>query len=189
MNAQGTLFPRTNGIDTVEEGNGTLRIRRRVIDEVPGCLLFELSGDLHLYNLPFLRRHVEEAVADGFIRLVFDCAMVPHMYSPPIGYLASLGKELHSRGGDFVLARPSRSVQEVLQVLGLARWFTQAESVDEALALLAPADAAGAAGPFPKVFDCPICRKRLRVVREGRYRCRECKTVVVVEASGRFSIR
>lgn len=189
MNAQGTVIDRAKGPEASDEGESTIRISERIVEGIPGCLVFALRGYLDHYNTAHLRRHVADAMGRGFLRLVFDCERVSYMGSLPIGYLASLVKELGSRGGSFVLVRLSGRVQEVVQLLGLGRWFTQAQSQDEALALLAPQGSAEAAGPFPKVFDCPTCGKKLRVVRAGRYRCRECKTVVVVEASGRFSIR
>jgi len=169
------------------EEDGTIRITTQPIGAIPGCLLFTLEGYLDTYNTPYFQRQVSEAIRCGYVRIVFDCAQVSYMSSQPIGYFASLVKELRSLDGGFVLVQITRRVREVVQRLGLASWFPEAQTTEEALAFLSPEG--GRSGPFPKVFDCPICRKKLRVLRDGRYRCRECKTVIVVEASGRFSIR
>jgi anti-anti-sigma factor len=170
---------------TVEDS--TIQVRRREIEGLPGGLVLTLKGYLDTYNTPHFQRLVTEAIRSGFVRIAFDCGEVSYMSSQPIGYLASLVKELRSRGGGFVLLKLADRVQEVVQLLGLTSWFTQAQTTEEAFALLSPPGEGG--GPFPKIFDCPICHKKLRVVKQGRYRCRECKTVVVVESSGRFSIR
>lgn len=164
---------------------GSIQMQRREIEGVPGGLLLTLKGELNTYNTPDLQKQVSEAIRSGFVRIVFDCEQVPYMASLPIGYLVSLVKELGARGGGFVLVKVAERVLEILQVLGLASWLARAQTTEEAFALLAPEGG----GPFPKIFDCPICHKKLRVVKQGRYRCRECKTVVVVESSGRFSIR
>jgi anti-anti-sigma factor len=172
-------------VQTVEDS--TIQVRRREIAGVPGGLLLTLKGELNTYNTPYLQKQVTEAIRSGFIRIVFDCERVPYMASLPIGYLVSLVKELGTRGGGLVLVKVAERVLEILQVLGLASWLAQAQTTEEAFALLSPPGEGS--GPFPKIFDCPICRKKLRVVKQGRYRCRECKTVLVVESSGRFSIR
>lgn len=174
------------GVATVQATeDGTIQVRRREIEGLPGGVLLTLKGYLDTYNTPDFQRVVTEAIRSGFVRIAFDCGGVSYMSSQPIGYLASLVKELKSRGGGFVLLKLADRVQEVVRLLGLTSWFAQAETMEEAVAMLSPERD----GPFPRVFDCPICRKKLRVLKEGRYRCRECKTVLVVEGSGRFSIR
>jgi len=39
-------------------------------------------------------------------------------------------------------------------------------------------------GIFPKTFNCPICSKRLKASRAGRFRCSECKTILAIDNSG-----
>ncbi|MCP4178729.1 MAG: anti-sigma F factor antagonist, partial [bacterium] len=37
---------------------------------------------------------------------------------------------------------------------------------------------------FPKIFRCPICSKKLKASKAGRFRCSECKTILAIDNSG-----
>ena len=37
---------------------------------------------------------------------------------------------------------------------------------------------------FPKIFKCPICGKKLKATKPGRFRCSECKTILAIDNSG-----
>ncbi|MFQ3547304.1 MAG: anti-sigma F factor antagonist, partial [Termitinemataceae bacterium] len=37
---------------------------------------------------------------------------------------------------------------------------------------------------FPKIFSCPICSKKLKAVKSGRFRCSECKTILAIDNAG-----
>ena len=41
---------------------------------------------------------------------------------------------------------------------------------------------------FPKALKCPICEKKLRALRSGRFRCPECKTVLSIDELGTVSL-
>ena len=66
----------------------------------------------------------------------------------------------------------------------LEKFFRCTESEEEAVA--APR-ISGTAAVFPRTIDCPICEKRLRLVKSGRFRCPECKTILVIDESGSAS--
>ena len=34
---------------------------------------------------------------------------------------------------------------------------------------------------FPKIFACPVCSKRLKASKAGRFRCSECKTILAID--------
>jgi ribosomal protein L37AE/L43A len=38
---------------------------------------------------------------------------------------------------------------------------------------------------FPKIFSCPICSKKLKAVRSGRFRCRGCNSILAVNSQGK----
>ena len=37
---------------------------------------------------------------------------------------------------------------------------------------------------FPKIFSCPVCSKRLKATKSGRFRCSECKTILAIDNQG-----
>jgi hypothetical protein len=54
--------------------------------------------------------------------------------------------------------------------------------LEDALILMAPASSA--ADPFPRIFACAVCGRRLRTSKAGFFRCCECKTVLRVDETG-----
>ena len=44
--------------------------------------------------------------------------------------------------------------------------------------------AGGGTDLFPKIFQCPICSKKLKATRSGRFRCSECKTILAIDKAG-----
>lgn len=38
---------------------------------------------------------------------------------------------------------------------------------------------------FPKIFSCPVCSKRLKATKSGRFRCSECKSILAVDKKAR----
>ena len=41
------------------------------------------------------------------------------------------------------------------------------------------------ANAFPQVFACPICSKKLKATKPGRFRCSECKTILAIDGNAR----
>ena len=37
---------------------------------------------------------------------------------------------------------------------------------------------------FPKVFACPVCAKKLKATKAGRFRCSECKSILAIDNQG-----
>ena len=37
---------------------------------------------------------------------------------------------------------------------------------------------------FPKIFACPVCSKKLKATKAGRFRCSECKTILAIDNQG-----
>ena len=41
---------------------------------------------------------------------------------------------------------------------------------------------------FPLVISCPVCTKKLRSTRSGRFRCSGCKSVLAINDNGEVSL-
>jgi len=39
---------------------------------------------------------------------------------------------------------------------------------------------------FPKSVDCPICRKKLKASKEGKFRCPSCKTILFIDKEAKL---
>ncbi len=77
-------------------------------------------------------------------------------------------------------------VYEVFQLLGFSQFFNIKDSLEDAIKFFQGGGNSDASdnGIFPKTFNCPICSKRLKASRAGRFRCSECKTILAIDNSG-----
>jgi len=161
-----------------DEKNDSLKIQLQKIEEMEGGLMIYLTGYIDLYNSSYFKKCVEKVVEAGFVRIVFEMSGLYYITSTGFGAFTYLLKMVKPRNGDIVLQKIQPKVYEVLQLLGFSQFFHIKENLDESIAYFARHLEAPV---FPKVFTCPICSKRLRASRPGRFRCGECKTILVID--------
>ncbi len=167
-----------------DEKDDSLKIRLQKIDEVPGCLVLYLTGYIDTYNSNYFQKRVAKVIETGFIRLIFHCAGLNYVSSTGIGSFTAFLKAVKPRGGDLVLLEIQPKVYEVFQLLGFSQFFNIKENLEESVGYFADKGGGGQAGPFPKIFNCPICSKRLKATKAGRFRCSECKTILAIDNAG-----
>jgi hypothetical protein len=88
------------------------------------------------------------------------------------------------RGGDLVLLEIQPKVYEVFQLLGFSQFFNIKDNLDESVDFFRAGNPVEKANVFPKIFSCPICSKKLKAVKPGRFRCSECKTILAIDNAG-----
>ncbi|WP_028972692.1 STAS domain-containing protein [Spirochaeta cellobiosiphila] len=167
-----------------DEKDDSLKIRLQKIDQVEGCLVLYLTGYIDTYNSNFFQKRVTKAVEAGYINMIFHCGGLNYVSSTGIGSFTAFLKAVKPRGGDLVLLEIQPKVYEVFQLLGFSQFFNIKENLDEAVEYFSHDDKAGATGTFPKIFKCPICSKKLKATKPGRFRCSECKTILAIDNSG-----
>ena len=151
-------------------------------------LVMALNGYIDTYNSPFFQKQVQRVIEAGFIRLIFDCSALSRVSSTGIGSFSAFLKTVKPQGGDLVLYEIQPKVYEVFQLLGFSQFFNITETLDRSIHFFR-GDAA-AAGPetFPKLFVCPTCSTNLQVVKSGRFRCSECKSIFTLDKTGAVSL-
>jgi anti-sigma B factor antagonist len=162
------------------ELNQNLSLRLQKIDGIERSLLISAHGIIDTYNANSFLRRVGRAVEAGFVQLIIDMRGVSFASSTGIGAIVFLLNEAASRGGEVVLLGMQRTVLEVLELLGFARYFTITEDLGESIAHLA---GRLSRQTFPSVFSCPACGKRLQASRPGRFRCGGCRTILLIDES------
>ncbi len=167
-----------------DEKDDSLKIRLQKIEEVPGCLVLYLTGYIDTYNSNYFQKRVARTIESGFIRLIFHCAGLNYVSSTGIGSFTAFLKAVKPRAGDLVLLEIQPKVYEVFQLLGFSQFFNIKENLEESVAYFADKGTTGQAGPFPKIFKCPICGKKLKATKPGRFRCSECKTILAIDSAG-----
>jgi anti-sigma B factor antagonist len=167
-----------------EEKDDSLKIRLQKVDEVEGCLVLYLTGYIDTYNSNFFQKRITKAIESNFIRLIFNCGGLNYVSSTGIGSFTAFLKAVKPRGGDLVLLEIQPKVYEVFQLLGFSQFFNIKDNLDEAVDFFVKGGQTGSTNVFPKIFKCPICSKKLKATKSGRFRCSECKTILAIDNSG-----
>ncbi len=167
-----------------EEKDDSLRIKLQAVEGVEGCLVLFLTGYIDTYNSNFFQKRVTKAIEAGFIKLIFNCSGLNYVSSTGIGSFTAFLKAVRPRGGDLVLLEIQPKVYEVFQLLGFSQFFNIKDNLTEAVEFFGASGGTKSSDVFPKIFQCPICSKKLKATKSGRFRCSECKTILAIDNSG-----
>ena len=167
-----------------DEKDDSLKIRLQKFDNVDNCLALYLTGYIDTYNSNYFQKRVNKSIEAGFIKLIFHCGGLNYVSSTGIGSFTAFLKAVKPRGGDLVLLEIQPKVYEVFQLLGFSQFFNIKDSLDEAVAFFEQKGNTGTGAVFPKIFKCPICSKKLKASKSGRFRCSECKTILAIDNNG-----
>jgi anti-anti-sigma factor len=167
-----------------DEKDESLKIKLQKVDTVEGCLVLDLSGYIDTYNSSYFLKRVQEVINANFIRLIFQCSGLNYVSSTGIGSFTAFLKAVKPRGGDLVLVQIQPKVYEVFQLLGFSQFFTTKDNLEDAINSFKNDSSPEMSARFPTIFDCPICSKKLKALKPGRFRCSECKTILAVDNAG-----
>lgn len=171
-----------------DEKDESLKIKLQEVEDVDRCLILNLSGYIDTYNSSYFQKRVQKVIDTGFIRLIFSCANLNYVSSTGIGSFTSFLKNVKPKGGDIVLHEIQPKVYEVFQLLGFSQFFNINDDLEESIDLFRESSDEGVSASFPDVLTCPICSKKLKAVKPGRFRCSECKTILDVDKNGKVSL-
>ncbi|MDR2842682.1 MAG: STAS domain-containing protein [Spirochaetaceae bacterium] len=171
-----------SGFDS--EKDDSLKVNLKKIEGVDGGLTLVLRGYIDTYNSNSFQKRVTKAIDAGYKKLIFDCGGLNYVSSTGIGSFTAFLKSLKGQGGDLVLLEVQPKVYEVFQLLGFSQFFNIRDNASDAENYFRGGSPTAANTVFPQVFDCPICAKKLKAVKAGRFRCSECKTILAVDETG-----
>ena len=97
-------------------------------------LILRLVGRLDSSSSPELERMVNEQLAAGTQRLVFDFSALDYISSAGLRVILLAGKKLRASKGKLVLVGLRDMVREVFDMSGFLTLFAVADTVDEGLA-------------------------------------------------------
>ena len=167
-----------------DEKDDSLKIRLQKVETDNKGLVIYLTGYIDTYNSNSFQKRIAKAIDTGFIKLIFNCNGLNYVSSTGIGSFTAFLKTLKPRGGDIVLLEIQPKVYEVFQLLGFSQFFNIKDSYDDAIEFFNKGTAQKTSDLFPKIFKCPICSKKLKAVKAGRFRCSECKTILAIDNNG-----
>lgn len=166
-----------------DEKDDSLKINLEKLTDVDNGLIVYLNGYIDTYNSSFFQKRISKIVEAGFINLVFNCASLNYVSSTGIGSFTAFLKMIKPKGGDVVLLEIQPKVYEVFQLLGFSQFFNIKDSMQDAVQFFKQGTPV-AESLFPKIFSCPVCSKRLKATKSGRFRCSECKSILAIDQQG-----
>ena len=161
------------------EKNEYLQITLHNIEGVEKAISFELKGIIDTYNSQFFTKHLDIALNQGYKKIMIIMFGISYVSSTGIGAFANIFKNLRMVGGDLSLVGVQPKVMEVFQLLGFEQFFNFSQSREEAFSFFAHKNMKPTL--FPKVVDCPICSKKLKTPKPGKFRCPSCKTILAFD--------
>jgi len=169
------------------EKDDSLSIVLRPAEGIKNGLFVYLNGYIDTYNSSFFQKKITQIIEKGYINLIFNCSSLNYVSSTGIGSFTVFLKMVKPKAGDIVLLEIQPKVYEVFQLLGFSQFFNIKNSLEEAVAFFSQ-ESPLLASVFPLVITCPVCRKRLRATRAGRFRCSGCKSIIAINDKGEITL-
>jgi anti-anti-sigma factor len=164
-----------------DKKDDSLRISLEKVDDVQDAIIVLLNGYIDTYNSAYFQHQIEKIVSEGFINIIFNCTNLNYVSSTGIGSFSVFLKLIKPKGGNIILQGVQPKVHEVFQLLGFSQVFEMKETLDDAIARFSKKRSAHTSIAFPKVLGCPACGKKLRATKPGRFRCSDCKSIIVID--------
>ena len=146
-----------------------------------------MSGYIDTYNSSFFQKQISKVIDAGFVNLIFNCSSLNYVSSTGIGSFTVFLKTVKPKGGDIVLVEIQPKVYEVFQLLGFSQFFTIKQTSEEVIAYFASGPSKSS-DIFPAVITCPICQKKLRAPKPGRFRCSGCRSILAIDKNAEVSL-
>lgn len=166
------------GFDDVKVENIALTLRKT---DHKDLIIVSISGYIDSYNTPAFQRAMN-LVTQEYNNIIFNMANCSLVASTGIGSFTLIYKVVMQKGGGVYFAHMPPRIYEVFQLLGFTSFFPFEETVQDAIKAFEkkkmPVEV------FPFVFKCPICGKKLRAVKAGRFRCKKCTTIISIDSFG-----
>ena len=98
-----------------------MKLEKKRYDDI---VILRFTGEFDTFNLPGLRERINRMIDGGDVPFVLDLHLLKFVNSAALGYLVKTSKTLKDKGGEAVIARPSRFMQKALVTLGLTSLCT-----------------------------------------------------------------
>ncbi|MBQ1832636.1 MAG: STAS domain-containing protein [Treponema sp.] len=167
-----------------DEKDDSLKMQLDKVQEVDNCVMVILNGYIDTYNSVYFQKQVGKIVSAGFVNIIFNCSCLNYVSSTGIGSFTAFLKLVKPKGGDIVLLNIQPKVYEVFQLLGFSQFFNIKESLADAVDFFKKGGAPTESSVFPKVFNCPVCSRKLKAAKSGRFRCSDCKSILAIDQQG-----
>ena len=129
------------GLTIVPDSGRILRVRPQLnitSSKQSGVLIVTLEGILDGHTRPELDEFVNNDLVNKQRHVIFDLHHVSYISSAGVSVFINVQQNKRARNGSVHLARPSASVAEVFNLLGLHALFSIHRNLDAALSAIHP---------------------------------------------------
>lgn len=105
----------------------------RYDDGEVNVVILKFTGEFDTFNLPGFSERIDRMIAVGDTRMVLDLHLLKFINSAALGYLIKTHKAVKEKGGEMVLARPSKFLKKTLVTLGLDGVFKIFDTAENAV--------------------------------------------------------
>jgi anti-anti-sigma factor len=105
----------------------------RYDDAEVNVVILKFTGEFDTFNLPGFSERIDRMIALGDVKMVLDLHLLKFINSAALGYLIKTHKAVKEKGGEMVLARPSKFLKKTLVTLGLDGVFKIFDTVENAI--------------------------------------------------------
>ena len=174
--------------DFDNDRDDSLKITLDEASNIDHGIIIYLNGYIDTYNSGFFQKQLTKVVDAGYYNIIFNCNSLNYVSSTGIGAFTTFLKMVKPKGGNIVLLEVTQNVSEVFQLLGFSQFFNMKDTLEQALAFFSNGEKSTDFSVFPKIFSCPICSKKLKASKAGRFRCSECKSILSINDKGAVSL-
>jgi anti-anti-sigma factor len=107
-----------------------MKLEKKRYDDL---VILKFTGEFDTFNLPDFSERINRMIEGGDVLFILDLHLLKFVNSAALGYLVKTAKTLKDRGGEAVIARPSRFMQRALVTLGLEDVFKIFETVEDGI--------------------------------------------------------
>src|SRR5574344_1446261 len=157
------------------------------INDYPNCIMINVIGYIDTYNSSFFSRQINRVISSGYKNIILNMSELNYVSSTGIGSLVDAAKLVEKNHGKLVLAYIQKKVFEVFQLLGFSSFFIIKENLEKSIEYIENRDTEPTS-LFPLSICCPLCGKKLKVPRQGRFKCGICKSIFSVSSNGTITL-
>ena len=107
-----------------------MKLQKHRYDDI---VILKFTGELETFNLPVFSEKLDRMIEVGDREFILDLYLLRFINSAALGYLIRTAKTVREKGGEIVIARPSKFIKKTLITLGLEQVFKVFENVEDGI--------------------------------------------------------
>lgn len=164
-----------------------LEIRILPVESLQNCVQIVFTGIVDSYNSTEVAKLVKNLINANYTKLIFNCGGISYISSIGIGMFLEAVLSLRKLKNDACFINLSSKVDQIFSLLGFKSYFTVKATLEEAVKSLSVEYRENMFDSV-KIIVCPVCDKKLKAVKLGRFRCRNCKTILRIDSKANATI-